>query len=565
MRRLGIRMTTEEIPKPWLKTLEGVRKTSLEYKELIPFKFLEHRATNEPNDPMVIFPNGKTLTYSEVLNAVKRFQGGLRKLGIKKGDRIALMLPNTPHYIIAHFAVASLGAIVVQTNPLYTHRELKHQMSDSGAKAIITLTLFQDKVNEVAMETDLEIVICGNISEFLNPLKAFFGKLLNIFEDPKMKPLPNNYTFKEVMQMNPDGFMEEDIGLDDIAVLQYTGGTTGLSKGAALTHRNISYNSQQTREVVNTVPEKRGSILVALPLFHSFGFTVGLGLSLQLGVPMVLVAKFKADEVLNLIEKHRITFFPAVPTMIVAMLNHPKTKSTDMSSLIAVISGGAPLPLQVAKEFKEVTGGDLVEGYGLSEASPVTHANPVGSTKIKPKVGSIGLPVPDTIVKIVDSEDGKTLVEIGEIGELCIKGPQVMKEYWNKPEETKKTIIDGWLHTGDIAKMDQEGYAYIVDRKKDLIIVSGYNVIPREVEEVLYEHPKILEAAVAGITDPVKGEIVAAWVVLKEGETMTEEEVIAYCKENLAPYKVPKKVTFRDELPKSMIGKILRKKLVEGE
>lgn len=560
-----VRMTTEDIPTPWLKTLEGVRKTTLEYKELIPFKFLEHRATNEPNDPMIIFPKGRTLTYGEVLASIRKFQGGLRKIGIKKGDRVALMLPNTPHYIIAHYAVASLGGIVVQTNPLYTHRELKHQMSDSGAKAIITITLFQDKVNEVVKETDLEIVICGTISDYLKPITAFLGKLLKKIEDPKMKNLPNNYSFKEVMEMDPDGFIEEDVKLDDIAVLQYTGGTTGLSKGAALTHRNISFNAQQTREVINTVPEKHGSILVALPLFHSFGFTVGLGLSLQLGVPMVLVPRFNASDVLKLIEKHRITFFPAVPTMIVAILNHPKAKSTDLSSLIAVISGGAPLPLKVAQEFKEVTGGDLVEGYGLSEASPVTHANPVGSTKIKPKVGSIGLPVPDTFVKIVDSEDGKTLVEVGEIGELCIQGPQVMKEYWNRPEETQKTIIDGWLHTGDIAKMDEEGYAYIVDRKKDLIIVSGYNVIPREVEEVLYEHPKILEAAVAGVTDPVKGEIVAAWVVLKEGETMTEEEVIAYCKENLAPYKIPKKVTFRDELPKSMIGKILRKKLVEGE
>ncbi len=537
----------------------------MKYKEQIPLKFLEQRATNEPNDPMIIFPKGKTLSYSEVFQAVKSFHGGLRKLGIKKGDRVALMLPNSPHYIIAHFAVASLGAIVVQTNPLYTHRELKHQMSDSGAKAIITLTLFQEKVNNVMKETDLEIVICANISDYLTPLSAFLGKLLKKVQDPKMQPLPNNYLFKDVLTMDPSGYKEERIDLDDLAVLQYTGGTTGLSKGAALTHKNISYNAQQTREVVHNVPEKKGSILVALPLFHSFGFTVGLGLSLQLGVPMVLVPRFDAGLVLKLIEKHKITFFPAVPTMIVAILNHEKAPSTDLSSLIAVISGGAPLPLKVAKQFKEVTGGDLVEGYGLSEASPVTHANPIGSDKIKPKIGSIGLPVPDTFMKIVDSEDGKTLVPIGEIGELCIKGPQVMKEYWNKPDETAKTLIDGWLHTGDIAKMDDEGFAYIVDRKKDLIIVSGYNVIPREVEEVLYEHPKILEAAVAGINDPVKGEIVAAWVVLKEGETMTEDEVIAYCKENLAPYKVPKKVTFRDELPKSMIGKILRKKLVEGE
>ncbi len=558
-------MSNEEIPMPWMKTLEGVRKTELQYKDLHPFKFLEHRATNEPNDPMIIFPKGKTLTYGEVYREIQAFQAGLRSLGIGKGDRVALMLPNTPHYVIAHYAVASLGGIVVQTNPLYTHRELKHQMEDSGAKAIVTLTLFQDKVNKVKDETSLEIVICGNISDYLKPVTAFLGKLLKKLEDPRMKRLENNYLFKEVLAMNPNGYQDEMSSFDSIAVLQYTGGTTGISKGAALTHKNISYNAQQTREVINSVPEKKGSILVALPLFHSFGFTTGLGLSLQLGVPMVLVPRFNAGDVLKLIEKYRITFFPAVPTMIVALLNHPNSSKTDMSSLIAVISGGAPLPLKVATEFKEKTGADLVEGYGLSEASPVTHANPIGSEKAKPKVGSIGLPVPDTLVKIVDSEDGKTLVPIGEIGELCIKGPQVMKEYWNRPDETKKTIIDGWLHTGDIAKMDEEGYTYIVDRKKDLIIVSGYNVIPREVEEVLYEHPKILEAAVAGINDPVKGEIVAAWVVLKEGETLTEEEVIAYCKENLAPYKVPKKVTFRDELPKSMIGKILRKKLVEGE
>ncbi len=557
-------MSEEKIPMPWLKTLEGVRKTHLEYRLVPPFTFVKERATNEPNDISIIPYKGKPISYAELLEDIKRMHVALKDLGVSKGDRIAIMLPNIPQYIIAHYAILSLGGIVVQTNPLYTERELNHQMNDSGAKIMITFSQLQDKAKKVMETTPIEKVIITNLGDYMKSIVVFLGKLLKKLDDPKFKPYQNHYLWKDLMsKADPNDFKEEEVNLDDVAILQYTGGTTGLSKGAMLTHKNVSVNAQQSREIFNTVKDKEGSLLTVLPMFHSFGLTACMNMSFQLGVPVVLMPKFNASEALKLIEKHKITFFPAVPAMLVALLNDPVIKDVDLSSLTAVISGGAPLPIEVAKQFSQVTDADLVEGYGLSETSPVAFANPVGSKKIRPKIGSIGLPAPDTLAKIVDTEDYNKTLPIGEVGEICLKGPQVMKGYWNRPEETEKTLIDGWLRTGDIAKIDEEGFAYIVDRKKDLIIVSGYNVVPREVEEVLYEFPKIKEAAVAGLSHPKKGEMVAAWVVLKEGETATEEEIFNYLKENLAPYKLPKKIFFKDDLPKSMIGKVLRRKLKE--
>ncbi len=561
-------MSTEDIPKPWLETLKPVRKTSLEYKDISTFQFVKMRAENYPNDISMIFPKGKSITYAQLLDMIKRMAVVFKDMGINKGDKIALMLPNTPHYVICHYAIMSIGGTVVQTNPLYTHRELTHIITDSGAKGIVSITMFQDKINDVLNnpENPLEWAIFGNIKDFLKPITAFLGTVLGKLKDhPKMKPLPKNHDFMTLMKSaDPSRFQEDEVDFETgLVLLQYTGGTTGLSKGAMLSPKNISYNAQQARECIHMVPEREGSILTVLPLFHSFGLTACLGLSFQLGVPMVLVPKFAAADALSLIEKHKITFFPGVPTMMIALLNHEDATKRDLSSLIAVISGGAPLPVEVAKQFKEITGGDLVEGYGLSETSPLVCINPIGVPEVPPQIGSIGLPAPDTFVKIVDTEDASKNMPLGEVGEIAVKGPQVMAGYYNKPQVNKRTIIDGWFLTGDVAYMDEKGFTYIVDRKKDMVIVSGYNVYPREVEEVLFEHPSILEAAVAGMTHPVKGEIISAWVVLKEGKEATEEEIIKFCKERLAPYKAPKQVVFRDELPKSMIGKVLRRKLTE--
>ncbi|MCY3412890.1 MAG: long-chain fatty acid--CoA ligase [Candidatus Heimdallarchaeota archaeon] len=551
---------------PWLDSLDGVRPTALEYEKITTLEFLKRRAQINPTMLCMIFPKGSELSYAETWEAVCQLAISLRSMGVKRGERVTVLLPNTPHYIIAHYAILALGAIVVQGNPIYTKRELVDQTIDSGSKGIITLTMFQEKANEVMAETDVEFVICGKISDYLKPIVAFLGKLLKKLDDPKLKKLPNNYQFKDLLQGDITGFVEEEVQMSDVALLQYTGGTTGASKGATLSHENISYNAQQTRALIHMIPDHTGSVLTVLPLFHSFSLTICLGISILGGIPMVLMPRFNTVDALDLIEKYKISFVPAVPTMSIALLNHPSIRDRDLSSILVSISGGAALPIEVARKFKEITGGDMVEGYGLSETSPVATGNPVRSPKerIQPREGSIGLPVADTILAIVHQDDSNTYLGIGEVGEIAIKGPQVMSGYWQNEEDTKKVFnADGFFLSGDLGRMDEDGYFYIVDRKKDLIIVSGNNVVPREVEEVLYAHPKILEAAVAGLPHEQKGEMVAAWIVLKDGEVATAEEIIEYCKKNLAPYKIPKKVEFRDELPKTMIGKILRRKLKE--
>ncbi|MCY3412891.1 MAG: long-chain fatty acid--CoA ligase [Candidatus Heimdallarchaeota archaeon] len=569
----------EDFPTPWIKTMEEhkVRRTSLDYVDKSTYHFVKGWAEKTPNNLVMIFgvKGGKTITYADFFNQMKALAVFLAEKGIKKGDKVAVMLPNSPHYVIAHFAILSQGAIVVQTNPLYTDHELSHIIKDSGAVGMISLAQFQDKINKVIDDggNELKWAIYGQVPEYMSSLIGFLAvKILKKVEAPKIIPRSSSFGWKEAMAADTSKFKEADIKMDDIALFQYTGGTTGLSKGAMLTHRNVSYNAQQAREAVHMVPESQGSVLTALPLFHSFALTACLGLSQQLGIPMVLVpnprGQIPTGEVHALIGKHKITFLAAVPTMINSLLNHPAAATTDWNSLIASISGGAALPMELAKQFKEVTGADLVEGYGLSETSPLITVNPVGHDVIKPRMGSIGLPAPDTFIKIVDQNDKTKLMPIGPegVGEIACKGPQVMPGYYNKPEENEMVLFDdGWFLTGDVAYMDEEGFTYIVDRKKDMIIVSGYNVYPREVEEVLFEHPKIFEAAVAGYADSAKGERVGAWVVLNPGETLTEEEVIEFCKTKLAAYKVPKKVTFRDELPKTMVGKVLRRKLNEEE
>jgi long-chain acyl-CoA synthetase len=400
----------------------------------------------------------------------------------------------------------------------------------------------------------------------MKPIIAFLGKILRKLDDPKLKPAPDTYLFRDTLRESDiQKFVEAKVDLDDIALLQYTGGTTGMPKGAMLTHGNLSINAQQTRSLIHMIPDKTGSVLTVLPLFHSFALTTCLALSFQSGIPMILMPRFDAGQALKFIEQYEVSFAPGVPTMMIALLNHPDIAKRDMSKLIASVSGGAALPIEVSREFQKVAGTDVVEGYGLSETSPVVTGNPILTEKLQAREGSIGLPTADTLLKIVDGEDYTKDLPQGEVGEILIKGPQVMKGYWNNDKATNQAIKDNWLLTGDIGYMDEDGYFYISDRKKDLIIVSGNNVVPREVEEVLYLHPSVLEGAVAGLPHEEKGEMVAAWVVLKEGMTATEEEIREFCKENLAPYKIPRVVKFRDELPKTMIGKILRRKLQEEE
>jgi long-chain acyl-CoA synthetase len=496
---------------------------------------------------------------------VDRFATALHALGVKKGDRVAVMLPNCPQTVIAYYAIVSIGAVAVMTNPLYMERELSHQLRDAEVQTLIYLDALGQKVLKVLPDTAVKNLIVTGVQDYL-PLPLNFLYPFKAKKQGQILDVPGDrgiLRFKELLQKHSP--RPPQVQLDpenDLALLQYTGGTTGLSKGAMLTHKNLVANVMQVRSWFPDCREGEERILGALPFFHVFGMTVVMNFSIYCCSAMILLPRFEIDTVLKQINKYRPTLFPGAPTMYVAVISHPEVKKYNISSIKACISGAAPLPVEVQERFESLTGGKLVEGYGLTESSPVTHCNPIDGIRVS---GSIGQPVPNTDVKIMDIELGTREMPLGETGELCIKGPQVMKGYWNMPDETAKTIRDGWLYTGDIARMDEQGFTYVVDRKKDMVIAGGYNIYPREVEEVLYEHPQVQEAVVAGVPDPYRGETLKAYIILKEGESATEQEIIDFCNKNLAKYKVPKKVEFREELPKTMVGKILRRILVEEE
>jgi len=551
--------------KPWLKFYEPHVPEHIDYPETIMPAVLEETARKYPDHTALIFNNAK-IAFHEYNEAVDRFAAALQGLGVKKGDRVAVHLLNCPQFPIAYYAVLRIGGIVVPCNPVYTAREMRHQLKDSGAEVMVTLSLMYPIIKQIRAETKLRHVIVANIKTYLPPLLRL---LFTLFREKKgghrvdISGDANTYWFTDVLAKGPAKPQPVDLTGDDTAVLMYTGGTTGVSKGAELTHQNILVNAQQCKVWISA-GEAEDISLTALPLYHSFAMTTCMNMDTLIGAAMLLIPNPRdLEDVLKNITKHKPTFYPGVPAMYVAINNHPDLSKYDVGSIKACVSGAAPLPPEVQKRFQELTGAKLAEGYGLSEASPVTHANPIYGDN---RVGTIGVPWPDTEVKIVDVETGEQVLGVGQAGELCVRGPQVMTGYWNMPEETANTLREGWLYTGDIAVMDEDGYFKIVDRKKDMILgAGGFNVYPREIEDVLYEHPKVLEAAAAGVPVPGKGERVKAYVVLKEGETATEDEIIAFCRENLAPYKVPKFVEFRTDLPKTIVGKILRRVLVEEE
>ena len=551
--------------KPWLKFYEPHVPEHLDYPETTMPAVLEETARKHPDHTALIFNNAK-ITFREYNEAVDQFAAALQGLGVKKGDRVAVHLLNCPQFPIAYYAVLRIGGIVVPCNPVYTAREMRHQLKDSGAEVIVTLSMMYSIIKEIRAETKLRHVIVANIKTYLPPLLRI---LFTLFKEKKgghrvdISGDANTYWFTDVLAKGPAKPQPVELSWDDTAVLMYTGGTTGVSKGAELTHQNILVNAQQCKVWISA-GEAEDISLTALPLYHSFAMTTCMNMDTLIGAAMLLIPNPRdLEDVLKNITKHKPTFYPGVPAMYVAINNYPDLSKYDVGSIKACVSGAAGLPVEVQKRFQELTGAKLVEGYGLSEATPVTHANPIYGDN---RVGTIGLPWPDTEAQILDIETGEQALGVGEAGELCIRGPQVMKGYWNMPEETANTLRAGWLHTGDIAVMDEDGYFKIVDRKKDMILgAGGFNIYPREVEDVLYEYPKVLEVAAAGIPVPDKGERVKVYVVLKEGETATEEEIIAFCRENLAPYKVPKFVEFRSELPKTMVGKILRRVLVEED
>ena len=524
---------------------------------------MEESARRFPDRPAIIY-FGRRISYRELDKLTQAFAAALHDLGVRKGDRVSINLPNIPQFIIAFYGALRLGAIVVQTNPMYTERELKELLNDSGAETIVTLDLLYPRVEAIRSQTGLRRVILTGVKDFLPPLLKRLYPIKELLERKRVSLKGKDFHSFQRLLRDHRGQRPPEVELDpaeDVALLQYTGGTTGVPKGAMLTHKNLIANTLQCRVWFLQAEEGEERVLAVLPFFHVYGMTVAMNLAIALASAMILLPRFQIDEVLKTINKYQPTMFPGAPTIYVAFNSHPDIKRYKVGSIKECISGSAPLPVEVKRRFEELTGGRLVEGYGLSEASPVTHSNPLDGRDIP---GSIGVPLPDTEAKIVDPESGEEL-EVGEVGELIVRGPQVMKGYWNNPEETAQTLKDGWLYTGDIAKMDGQGYFYIVDREKDMIIASGYNVYPREVEEVLYQHPKVAEAAVIGVPDPYRGETVKAFIVPRAGEELDEEELIAFCRERLAAYKVPRLIEFRDSLPKTAIGKVLKRELREEE
>jgi long-chain acyl-CoA synthetase len=546
--------------KPWLAHYDPGVPEHISYPELPLWYLLEQSAQKYPSNVALEFM-GYTLKYAQLWESARRFGQALRSLGMQEGERVAIMLPNCPQFVIAFYGTLTAGGVCVNVNPLYTPRELKHQLNDSGAETLVLLDMLWPRYAEIAGEVGVKRVITTGIQDYLPfpknllfPIKARREKRwVNLPSDPK------RHSFKTLLKGNPPIENPHPSKPDDVALLQYTGGTTGLAKGAMLSHRNLVANTYQA---IAWYPVKelegKGVMLGAIPFFHVYGMTVAMNYGIAEGYKIVLLPRPEVGPCVEAIEKHSVTHFPGVPTLYVGFNNFPGIERRKVGTVKVCISGSAPLPVEVARRFEELTGGKLVEGYGLTEASPCTHCNPVMG---KRKMGSIGLPMSSVEAKIV----GPDLQEVppGEIGELAVRGPNVMLGYWNRPEETAKAIVIDWLLTGDVARMDEEGYFYIVDRKKDMIIAGGYNIYPREVEEVLYAHPAVQEAAVIGVPDAYRGETVAAYVVLKSGQSVTQEELDRHCRANLAAYKVPRIYEFRESLPKSMVGKVLKRELRE--
>ncbi|HOT46056.1 MAG TPA: long-chain fatty acid--CoA ligase [Spirochaetota bacterium] len=543
--------------KPWLKSYAPGVSSSLQYEPITLSEVLARTSAKYPDKTALIFLDAK-ITYRQLNDMVNSFANALIDMGVKPGDKVAMLMPNMPQIVIASYGAWRAGAVVVMNNPLYTDTELEHQLSNSESTVLVTLDLLGPRMIALKPKTPVKKIVIAHIRDHLKFPKK---QLLPIVAKDKHRDIPATpdvFEWMDVIKKYPATDPKISVDFESLASLQYTGGTTGVSKGVMLSHKNLSSNVQQISAWFPGFEEGEQIMLGVLPFFHSFGLTAVMNFTIWKAGTDVLIPRPEPKVILEAVHKHKVNFYPAVPTIYVGLLNHPDLAKYDISSIKGCFSGAAPLPVEVIKEFEAKTGSQICEGYGLSETSPVVTINPWGG---KTKVGSIGLPIADTEIRIVDLEEGTKDMPQGQPGEVIIRGPQVTSGYYKMPEETAKTVKDGWLFTGDIGTMDEEGYFYIVDRKKDMIIAGGYNIYPRDIDEVLFEHPKILEACAIGVPDSYRGETVKAFVVLKPGETMTAEEVIEYCKEKLAKYKVPTMVEFIDSLPKSGVGKILRKEL----
>jgi long-chain acyl-CoA synthetase len=567
-----VKKTEEEAPKPvekptekhWFKFWPEDVPKHIDYPEVPLFDLLRKTAEKYPNHTALVYFD-REITYKELDLASDKFATALADLGVKKGDKVAIFLPNIPQFVMAYYGAIKIGAIDTAVSPLYKEREVEHQLNDSEAETIVVLDVLYPIIEKIWEKTKLKRVIVTSSKDYMPSAKAFLGSMLKKIPSQKVERKPNIYFFKELIDKYPANPPKVEISpKEDLVALQYTGGTTGISKGAMLTHMNFVSNAIMCAAWLRGM-ETGESFLVVLPLFHIYGMTTSMNTPIYLAGKSVLLPRFDAVGMLKAIQKHRVTIYCGAPTMYSMLLTHPDLSKYNLKSVRFCISGSAPLPPEIQRKWMETTNGVLVEGYGLTEASPTTHANPLDKSLKTVKIGSIGIPFPDTDVKIMDMETGEKELGIGEIGEIAVKGPQVMKGYWKMPEETTAVLRNEWLYTGDIGKMDEDGYFYITDRKKDLIKYKGLSVYPREIEDILYEHPAVKLCGVIGKPDPVAGEIPKAFVVLKDGATATQKEIMDFVNAKVAPYKAIRELEFRKELPMTMVGKVLRRALLEEE
>lgn len=548
--------------KPWLRFYDADVPAELVIPPLTLPDLLTRAAENYPGQTATVFM-GAHLTYRQLKRQVDRLAAALANLGLQQGDRVAIMLPNCPQTIIAYQAVLALGGVAVMTNPLYVERELIYQWRDAGVKLVIGLDLFWPRIAAVRASLPLEQVVLTGIQDYMPWFKRLLAPL-QLRRQGKWVPVPYGpgvHSLRQLIRASSGRPPAVNLKPEDLACLQYTGGTTGLPKGAMLSHRNLVASLCQIRTfLLAGHQDAQDTALAIMPFFHVYGMNGLMNLSIYLAATLVLIPQPEIKTIVDAIVAERPTFFTGVPALFTALNNYRGIDQVDLTSIKAMFSGAAPLPVEVLEKFEARTGARIAEAYGMTEASSVTHVNPRKGLR---KLGSIGVPIIGTEARVMDLDDPTREAGPNQIGELLVKGPQVMSGYWHAPEETAAALQDGWLRTGDIARMDEDGYFYIVDRKKDMILTAGYNVYPREVEEVLYQHPKVQQAAVIGLPDGMRGEKVVAYLVLKEGETARAAEIRAFCRERLAPYKQPRTIVFRNSLPQALTGKVLRRQLRE--
>ncbi len=552
--------------RPWLKRYDPGVPHHIDVPPIPLHHFLEASARTYGSRPCAIF-KGHVVTYAEMDELTDRLAAGLAALGVKKGNPVGIFMPNSAQFVMAFYAILKAGGVVVATNPLYSAREIEHQLNDAGIEIMLVMSNFYNLVKSVQPKTRLRRLVVTNIKEYLpGPMRTLFTLLKEKKGGHRVTLAEGDLWLQDVLGRHDRRERPAlEIGPEDVALFQYSGGTTGLSKAAVATHRNLVANTLQIHSWMTQCRDGEEIVLMAIPMFHVYGMVAGMSFAVRSGASMVMIPNPRdLKDVLENIDKVQPTVFPGVPTMYNAINNHPDVAAGKykLTSIKACISGSAPLLRETKDRFEALTGGKLVEGFGLSEAPTATHCNPLLGEN---RSGSIGLPFPDVDCRIISLDDGVTVLASGEIGELAIRSPNVMRGYHNMPTETTNSLRDGWLFTGDIARMDADGYFYIVDRKKELIKPGGFQVWPREVEEEIAKNPKVLDVGVAGIPDAYRGETVKAWVVVRPGETLTEEEVRAWCKERMAVFKVPTQVEFRAELPKTTVGKILRRELVRQD